>query len=179
MALYRYLPASLEWILSFLSPFAFTLGMTQLLRSDYDLNSNALLDALDSSNLIIATNFVLTFDIFFYLALAIYFDRILSSEYGHRYSPLFFLKSSFRSKQQRTDHIALEDELDSNPSSNDSFEPMSPEFHGKEAIRIRNVTKEYKGKPDKIEALKDLAFDIYEGQITAILVTVELENPHC
>uniref|UniRef100_A0A8W4FCH7 ATP binding cassette subfamily A member 8 n=1 Tax=Sus scrofa TaxID=9823 RepID=A0A8W4FCH7_PIG len=169
MALYRYLPASLEWILSFLSPFAFMLGMTQLLRSDYDLNSNALLDASDSSNLIIATNFVLTFDIFFYLALAIYFDRILSSEYGHRYSPLFFLKSSFRSKQQRTDHIALEDELDSNPSSNDSFEPMSPEFHGKEAIRIRNVTKEYKGKPDKIEALKDLAFDIYEGQITAIL----------
>uniref|UniRef100_A0A8D1DDR9 ABC transporter domain-containing protein n=1 Tax=Sus scrofa TaxID=9823 RepID=A0A8D1DDR9_PIG len=169
MALYRYLPASLEWILSFLSPFAFTLGMTQLLRSDYDLNSNALLDASDSSNLIIATNFVLTFDIFFYLALAIYFDRILSNEYGHRYSPLFFLKSSFRSKQQRTDHIALEDEMDSNPSSNDSFEPMSPEFHGKEAIRIRNVTKEYKGKPDKIEALKDLAFDIYEGQITAIL----------
>uniref|UniRef100_A0A4X1SPL1 ABC transporter domain-containing protein n=1 Tax=Sus scrofa TaxID=9823 RepID=A0A4X1SPL1_PIG len=169
MALYRYLPASLEWILSFLSPFAFMLGMTQLLRSDYDLNSNALLDASDSSNLIIATNFVLTFDIFFYLALAIYFDRILSNEYGHRYSPLFFLKSSFRSKQQRTDHIALEDEMDSNPSSNDSFEPMSPEFHGKEAIRIRNVTKEYKGKPDKIEALKDLAFDIYEGQITAIL----------
>ena len=59
----------------------------------------------------------------------------LVDEYGHRYSPLFFLKSSFRSKQQRTDHIALEDELDSNPSSNDSFEPMSPEFHGKEAIR--------------------------------------------
>uniref|UniRef100_A0A8C3WS26 ATP binding cassette subfamily A member 8 n=1 Tax=Catagonus wagneri TaxID=51154 RepID=A0A8C3WS26_9CETA len=168
MALYRYLPASLEWILSFLSPFAFTLGMTQLLHLDYDLNSNAL-DPSDSSNLIIATNFMLAFDIFFYLALAIYFDKILPNEYGHRYSPLFFLKSPFWSKQQRADHIALEDEIDFNPSSNDSFEPMPPEFHGKEAIRIRNVTKEYKGKPDKIEALKDLAFDIYEGQITAIL----------
>nr|KAF6294968.1 hypothetical protein mMyoMyo1_000037 [Myotis myotis] len=35
--------------------------------------------------------------------------------------------------------------------------------------RIRNVTKEYKGKLDNVKALKDLAFDIYEGQITAIL----------
>ncbi|XP_036195400.1 ATP-binding cassette sub-family A member 8-B-like [Myotis myotis] len=34
---------------------------------------------------------------------------------------------------------------------------------------IRNVTKEYKGKLDNVKALKDLAFDIYEGQITAIL----------
>ncbi|XP_064351689.1 ABC-type organic anion transporter ABCA8 isoform X4 [Camelus dromedarius] len=169
MALYRYLPASLEWILSFLSPFAFMLGMTQLLHLDYDLNSNAFLNPSDSSNLIIATNFMLVFDIFFYLALAIYFEKILPNEYGHRYSPLFFLKSSFWSRQRRADHVALEDEIDSNPSSNDAFEPMSPEFHGKEAIRIRNVTKEYKGKPDKIEALKDLVFDIYEGQITAIL----------
>ncbi|EPQ05007.1 ATP-binding cassette sub-family A member 8-B [Myotis brandtii] len=77
--------------------------------------------------------------------------------------------SSFWSRQRNADHVALEDEIYSDPSSNDSFEPVSPEFHGKEAIRIRNVTKEYKGKPDKIEALKDLAFDIYEGQITAIL----------
>jgi ATP-binding cassette subfamily A (ABC1) protein 8 len=30
MALYRYLPVSLEWILSFLSPFAFMLGMAQV-----------------------------------------------------------------------------------------------------------------------------------------------------
>ncbi|KAB1265911.1 ATP-binding cassette sub-family A member 8 [Camelus dromedarius] len=150
-------------------PFAFMLGMTQLLHLDYDLNSNAFLNPSDSSNLIIATNFMLVFDIFFYLALAIYFEKILPNEYGHQYSPLFFLKSSFWSRQQRADHVALEDEIDSNPSSNDAFEPMSPEFHGKEAIRIRNVTKEYKGKPDKIEALKDLVFDIYEGQITAIL----------
>lgn len=33
--------------------------------------------------------------------------------------------------------MALEDEIYSDPSSNDSFEPVSPEFHGKEAIRYR------------------------------------------
>nr|XP_012602865.1 ATP-binding cassette sub-family A member 8 [Microcebus murinus] len=168
-SLYRYLPASLEWILSLLSPFAFMLGMIQLLRSDYDLNSNVLPDPSDGSYLIIPIYFMLAFDTCLYLALAIYFEKILPNEYGRRNSPLFFLKSSFWSQQQKPDHVALEDEIDSDLSSNDSFEPVSPEFNGKEAIRIRNVTKEYKGKPDKVEALKDLVLDIYEGQITAIL----------
>ncbi|XP_070249641.1 ABC-type organic anion transporter ABCA8-like isoform X2 [Myotis yumanensis] len=167
--LYRHLPASLEWILGFLSPFAFMLGMTQLLRVDYDVNSNAFPAFSNYSSQIIAAHFMLAFDIFLYLVLTIYFEKILPNEYEHQYSPLFFLKSSFWSRQHNADHVALEDEIYSDPSSNDSFEPVSPEFHGKEAIRIRNVTKEYKGKPDKVKALKDLAFDIYEGQITAIL----------
>ncbi|XP_039085745.1 ATP-binding cassette sub-family A member 8 [Hyaena hyaena] len=169
MALYRHLPTSLEWILSFLSPFAFTLGMAQLLRFENDLNSNAFPDPSHYSNLIIATNFMLAFDLFLYVALTIYFEKVLPNEYGHQYTPLFFLKSSFWSRQPKTDCVDLEDEINSNPSSDDSFEPVSPEFHGKEAVRIRNVTKEYKGKAGKIEALKDLVFDIYEGQITAIL----------
>uniref|UniRef100_G1Q7X7 ATP-binding cassette sub-family A member 8-like n=2 Tax=Myotis lucifugus TaxID=59463 RepID=G1Q7X7_MYOLU len=167
--LYRHLPASLEWILGFLSPFAFMLGMTQLLRVDNDVNSNAFPAFSNYSSQTIAAHFMLAFDIFLYLALTIYFEKILPNEYEHQYSPLFFLKSSFWSRQRNADHVALEDEIYSDPSSNDSFEPVSPEFHGKEAIRIRNVTKEYKGKPDKVKALKDLAFDIYEGQITAIL----------
>ncbi|XP_048221137.1 ABC-type organic anion transporter ABCA8-like [Perognathus longimembris pacificus] len=168
-ALYRYLPASVEWILSVFSPFAFVLGITQLLHLDYDLNSNALPDTSSGSNLIIATNFMLAFDTFLYLVLTMYFEKILPNEYGHRYSPLFFLKSSFWSGEPKPNHVTLEDVADSDSTLNDSFEPLPPEFHGKEAIRIRNVTKEYKGKPDKIEALKDLTLDIYKGQITAIL----------
>nr|KAF6454368.1 ATP binding cassette subfamily A member 8 [Rousettus aegyptiacus] len=168
-ALYRHLPAPLEWTLSLLSPFAFMLGMAQLLHVDYDLNSNVFPNSSNNSSEIIATNFMLAFDIFLYLALMIYFEKILPNEYGHRNPPLFFLKTSFWSRRRKADQVAFEDETDTNPSLNDSFEPVSPEFHGKEAIRIRNVTKEYKGKPDKIEALKDLVFDIYEGQITAVL----------
>ncbi|XP_066242827.1 ABC-type organic anion transporter ABCA8-like [Saccopteryx leptura] len=167
--LYRHLPVSLEWILGFLSPFAFTLGMAQFLRVDNDMNSNAFPDPKNYSSQIIGTHFMLAFDIFLYLALMIYFEKILPSEDGRQYSPLFFLKPSFWSRQQNADSVALEDKTDFNISSTDSFEPVSPEFHGKEAIRIIHVTKEYKGKPDKIEALKDLVFDIYEGQITAIL----------
>ncbi|XP_016056951.1 PREDICTED: ATP-binding cassette sub-family A member 8-like [Miniopterus natalensis] len=168
-ALYRHIPTSLEWMLGFLSPYAFMLGMTQLLRVDYDMNSNAPPDPSSYSGQIVGTHFMLALDIFLYLALTVYFEKVLPNDYGRQHPPLFFLKSSFWSRQRDADHVALEDATDFGLSSDDSFEPVSPEFHGKEAIRIRNVTKEYKGKPDKIEALKDLAFDIYEGQITAVL----------
>ncbi|XP_037665432.1 ATP-binding cassette sub-family A member 9 isoform X2 [Choloepus didactylus] len=166
-ALYRHLPAFLEWTLCLLSPFAFTAGVAQLIHLDYDMNSNILVDSSKNPYLIIATLFMLVFDALLYLVLTLYFDRILPTEYGHQRSPWFFLKSSFWFQHQ--DHVALENEIDSEPSLNDSFEPMSPEFHGKEAIRIKNLKMEYKGKHEKVEALKGLVFDIYEGQITALL----------
>ncbi|XP_044936890.1 ATP-binding cassette sub-family A member 9 isoform X5 [Mustela putorius furo] len=145
-------------------------GLSLLIHLDYDVNSNIHLDSSDNPYLIIATLFMLVFDGLLYLALTLYFDKILPTEYGHRHSPWFFLNSSFWFQHQRADHVALENEIDSNSSSNDSFEPVSPEFHGKEAIRIRNLKKEYrKGKHEKVEALKGLVFDIYEGQITALL----------
>ncbi|XP_012588530.1 PREDICTED: ATP-binding cassette sub-family A member 9 isoform X2 [Condylura cristata] len=168
--LYRHLPAFWEWTLCLLSPFAFTAGMAQFIHLDYDVNSNVHLESTNKPYMIIATFFMLIFDALLYLVLTLYFDKILPTEYGHRHSPWFFLKSSFWFQHKRVDHVTLENETDSNSSSNDSFEPVSPEFHGKEAIRIKNLKKEYeKGKHEKVEALKGLAFDIYEGQITAIL----------
>uniref|UniRef100_A0A8C5V606 ATP binding cassette subfamily A member 9 n=1 Tax=Microcebus murinus TaxID=30608 RepID=A0A8C5V606_MICMU len=167
--LYAHLPAFFEWTLCLLSPFAFTVGMAQLIHLDYDVNSNAHLNSLNNPYLIIATLFMLVFDALLYLVLTLYFDKILPTEYGHRRSPLFFLKSSFWYQHQRANHVVLENEIDSDPSSNDSFEPVSPEFHGKEGIRIKNLKKEYTGKREKIEALRGLVFDIYEGQITALL----------
>uniref|UniRef100_A0A673V7B5 ATP binding cassette subfamily A member 9 n=1 Tax=Suricata suricatta TaxID=37032 RepID=A0A673V7B5_SURSU len=169
-ALYRDLPAFLEWTLCLLSPFAFTAGMAQLIHWDYDVKSNIHLDSSDNPYLIIATLFMLIFDALLYLALTLYFDKILPNDYGRQHSPWFFLKSSFWFLHQRADHVALENEPESDSSPNDSFEPVSPELHGKEAIRIRNLKKIYrKGNKEKVEALKGLVFDIYEGQITALL----------
>ncbi|KAI5929127.1 ATP-binding cassette sub-family A member 9 [Manis javanica] len=91
--------------------------MTQLVLLDYDVNSNNNLDSSNSPYLLIA-------------------PPIHVAEYGHQRSPLFFLKLSFCSQHQSADHVALENEIDSNSSSNDSFEPVSPEFQGKEAIRV-------------------------------------------
>ncbi|XP_041491733.1 ATP-binding cassette sub-family A member 9 [Microtus oregoni] len=168
-ALYRHLPAFMEWSLCLLSPFAFTAGMAQLIHLDYDVNSNVNLDFPNNSYLIIANLFMLILDAFLYLVLALYFDKILLSKYGHRHSPLFFLKSSYWFQHRRANHVVLENETDSDPPLNDSFEPVPPEFQGKEAIRIKNLRKEYTGKHGKVEALKGLGFDIYEGQITALL----------
>uniref|UniRef100_A0A8C0LJL9 ATP binding cassette subfamily A member 9 n=1 Tax=Canis lupus dingo TaxID=286419 RepID=A0A8C0LJL9_CANLU len=80
-ALYRHLPAFLEWTLCFLSPFAFTVGMAQLIHLDYDVNSNIHLDSSDNPYLIIATLFMLVFDALLYLALTLYFDKILPMGY--------------------------------------------------------------------------------------------------
>ncbi|KAF5924386.1 hypothetical protein HPG69_018787, partial [Diceros bicornis minor] len=126
-ALYRHLPASLEWILSLLSPFTFTLGMAQLLHLDYDLKSNAFPDPSDCSNLIIATNFMLAFDIFLYLVLPIYFDKILP---------------------------------------NDLLGIPGGEQHEQ---RCGGLPENQTGKEPTAGSLRDLVFDVYEGQITAIL----------
>lgn len=48
---------------------------------DYDLNSNAPPDPAGGSNLIAATNFMLAFDALLYLALTMYFEKVLPSEY--------------------------------------------------------------------------------------------------
>ncbi|XP_021514207.2 ABC-type organic anion transporter ABCA8A-like isoform X2 [Meriones unguiculatus] len=165
-ALYRCLPVSLEWTLTLLSPFAFMLGMSQLLHLDFDVHSNA--DPMDNANIIIATIFMLFFDSVLYLMLTFYFEKVLPSDYGRRHSPLFFLKSSFWSPQNRPERMALDNEMDYE-FSDDSFEPVSTEFHGKEAIRIRSLTKDYVKKSKCTEALKDLTLDIYKSQITAIL----------
>ncbi|XP_032312874.1 ATP-binding cassette sub-family A member 10 isoform X1 [Camelus ferus] len=167
--LYRQLPLSLAWALGLFSPFAFTAGMAQISHLDYNLSGVVFPDPSGESHIMIVMYFILVFDTLLYLILTLYFERVLPDEDGHRHSPLFFLKSSFWSQHQNTHHEVFENEMNPEDSSEGSFEPVSPEFHGKEAIRIRNVKKEYNGKPEKVEALQGIFLDIYEGQITAIL----------
>nr|XP_002748709.2 ATP-binding cassette sub-family A member 6 isoform X1 [Callithrix jacchus]XP_008995894.2 ATP-binding cassette sub-family A member 6 isoform X1 [Callithrix jacchus] len=167
--LYEQLPSSLEWILSICSPFAFTAGMTRVIKLDYNLNDVIFPDSSGDSYTMIATFSILLLDGLIYLLLTLYFDKILPYGDERHYSPLFFFNSSSCFQHQRTDNKVIEKEIELEHPSDDYFEPVAPEFQGKEAIRIRNVKKEYKGKSGKVEALKGLHFDVYEGQITAIL----------
>ncbi|XP_042822594.1 ATP-binding cassette sub-family A member 6 [Panthera tigris] len=167
-AYYRQLPSSLEWILSICSPFTFTAGLSKIIHLDSTMNGVIFPDPSGDSYVLIATFSVLAFDALFYLALALYFDKTLPCGNERHYSPLFFLNSSCF-QHQRTNNKVTEKEIDPEHPSDDCFEPVAPEFQGKEAIRIKNVKKEYTGKSGKTEALKDLLLDIYEGQITAIL----------
>nr|XP_055176863.1 ATP-binding cassette sub-family A member 6 isoform X2 [Nyctereutes procyonoides] len=165
---YRQLPSSLEWILSICSPFAFTAGMNKIIYFDNAISGAILPYSSGDSYVMIGTFFILAFDALFYLALALYFEKVLPYGNEHRSSPLFFLKLPCF-QHQRTNNKVIEKDIDPEHPSDDYFEPVAPEFQGKEVIRIRNVKKEYTGKTGKMKALKDLTFDIYEGQITAIL----------
>ncbi|XP_037349445.1 ATP-binding cassette sub-family A member 6-like isoform X2 [Talpa occidentalis] len=166
---YKQLPSSLEWILSICSPFAFTAGMTKIMHLDYTTNGISFSDSSGDSYIMIAILAILAFDALFYLALALYFDKILPYGNERRYAPLFFLNSSSCFRRKRIGNKVIRKETDLEHAPNDYFEPVSPEFRGKEAIRIRNVKKEYRRRSAKIEALKGLFLDIYEGQITAFL----------
>uniref|UniRef100_A0A8C0AL76 ATP binding cassette subfamily A member 10 n=1 Tax=Bos mutus grunniens TaxID=30521 RepID=A0A8C0AL76_BOSMU len=165
-SLYRQIPSSLGWALCLFSPFAFTAGVAQV---RYHVSGVVFPDPSGESYTMIVIFFLLAFDTLLYLTLTLYFEHILPDENGQRHSPLFFLKSSFWSQHKNTHHEVFGNEMNSELSCDDSFEPVSPEFHGKEAIRIRNLRKEYKGKPEKVEALQGICLDVYEGQLTAIL----------
>ncbi|XP_023569655.1 ATP-binding cassette sub-family A member 6 isoform X3 [Octodon degus] len=166
---HRQLPSSLEWILSICSPFAFTSGMTQIIYEDYNMNGVTFPDSSGDSYTMLATFAMLALDGLIYLLLALYSDRILPYGYERRYSPLFCLNSSSCFQHRKTDNKVFEKEVEPERHFDDYFEAIAPEFQGKDAIRIRNVKKEYKGKSEKVEVLKGLYFDIYESQITAIL----------
>ncbi|XP_043304360.1 ATP-binding cassette sub-family A member 10 isoform X1 [Cervus canadensis] len=168
-ALYSPLPPSLGWALCLFSPFAFTAGMAQISHQEYHVSAVVFPDPSGESYTMIVIFFLLAFDTLLYLTLTLYFEHVLPDENGQRHSPLFFLKSSFWSQHKNTHREVFGNEMNSELSCDDSFEPVSPEFHGKEAIRIRNLRKEYKGKPEKVEALQGICLDIYEGQLTAIL----------
>ncbi|CAH6776357.1 ATP-binding cassette sub-family A member 6 [Phodopus roborovskii] len=167
--LHKQLPTSLQWILSICSPFTFTSGMAKIISLEYNLNGVVFPDPSGESYVILVTFFILAFDALIYLVLALYFDKILLYGDERRYSLLFFLNSSSCFRQKTSSNQVIDRDIDHELPSDDYFEPVAPEYQGKEAIRIRNVKKEYKGKSGKVEALKGLFFDIYESQITAIL----------
>lgn len=52
-----------------------------------------------------------------------------------------------------------------------NVEPPHSSFVGKEAFQLRDVSKTYQswGSKEKVEAVKGISLDIYEGQITALL----------
>uniref|UniRef100_A0A8C2Y1V9 ABC transporter domain-containing protein n=1 Tax=Capra hircus TaxID=9925 RepID=A0A8C2Y1V9_CAPHI len=158
-ALYRQLPSSLGWALCLFSPFAFTAGVAQISHQEYHVSAVVFPDPSGESNTMIVVFFLLAFDTLLYLTLTLYFEHILPDENGQRRSPLFFLKPSFWSRHKSTHREVFGNEMNSELSCGDSFEP----FHGKEAISIiQSLT--FRFHPET-----GICLDVYEGQLTAIL----------
>ncbi|XP_033923233.1 ATP-binding cassette sub-family A member 9 [Melopsittacus undulatus] len=165
LTLFGKLPPYLEWILNLFSPFAFTAGLSQMLK--LDKYGPAFMPELYP---FFKLYLILSLDSVLYLLLAIYFDKVLPGKYGVPYPPLFFLRPSYWCKP-RSGYMGVQAGSDSShdPVLSNNIEPMPPGFEGKEAIRLNNIKKTYKKKDKRTEALRGLTLSIYESQITALL----------
>uniref|UniRef100_A0A8C7V859 Cholesterol transporter ABCA5 n=1 Tax=Oncorhynchus mykiss TaxID=8022 RepID=A0A8C7V859_ONCMY len=165
-------PQPLVWVLCLLSPSAFSIGIAQVVYLEAQGDGAVFATLANGPHPLYAPLLMLVLDCILYLLLAVYLDQVLPGEFGMRRSLVYFMKPSYwskRSKRYVEVSSVYETEVNGAPGVNESVEPVSPEFRGKEAIRINNIRKVYKEKDSIVEALRGLTFDIYEGQITALL----------
>uniref|UniRef100_A0A671KS18 Cholesterol transporter ABCA5 n=1 Tax=Sinocyclocheilus anshuiensis TaxID=1608454 RepID=A0A671KS18_9TELE len=170
--LMRDFPQSAVWLLCLLSPSAFSIGIAQVVYLEAQ-GDGAVFSSLGNGPHALYVPMVMLFlDCILYLLLAIYLDQVLPGEFGTRRSVLYFLKPSYWSKRRKR-YVEVsslyEGEVNGTPVNDESVEAVSPEFRGKEVIRICNIRKMYREKDTKVEALRGLTFEIYEDQITALL----------
>uniref|UniRef100_A0A665WMZ0 Cholesterol transporter ABCA5 n=1 Tax=Echeneis naucrates TaxID=173247 RepID=A0A665WMZ0_ECHNA len=165
-------PQPLVWLLCLLSPSAFSIGIAQVVYLEAQGDGAVFSSLAHGPHPLYVPLIMLVLDCFLYLMLAVYLDQVLPGEFGMRRSLVYFLKPSYWSKRKKryVEVSSVYDaEVNGAPVGEESVEPVSPEFRGKEAIRISNIRKVYKEKDNVVEALRGLTFDIYEGQITALL----------
>uniref|UniRef100_A0A8C3KGP5 Cholesterol transporter ABCA5 n=1 Tax=Calidris pygmaea TaxID=425635 RepID=A0A8C3KGP5_9CHAR len=162
-------PKSFVWIFSPLCQCSFLIGVAQVMHlEDYE-------DGATFSNLyqgpypLFISLILLVLDSVFYLLMAVYLDQVIPGEFGLRRTPFFFMKPSFWSKRRKNYKELYESSVNGSLSFSEIVEPVPSEFQGKEAIRISCVQKTFRKKGETVEALRNLSFDIYEGQITALL----------
>ncbi|XP_062859011.1 ATP-binding cassette sub-family A member 5 [Trichomycterus rosablanca] len=170
--LMRDFPQPAVWVLCLLSPSAFSIGIAQVVYLEAQEDGAVFSTLTNGPHALYVPLLMLFVDCILYLLLAIYLEQVLPGDFGMRRSLIYFLKPSYwskRSKRYVEVSAVYEAEVNGTPTVDESVEPVSPEFRGKEAIRICNIRKTYKGKDNTVEALRGLTFDIYEGQITALL----------
>ncbi|XP_046440757.1 ABC-type organic anion transporter ABCA8-like [Daphnia pulex] len=169
-------PKWLYWFLALISPTGFALGMDKALLLEITTPTGVTVDTLWAGpGLPLAGSYImLSFDIVFYFFLAYYLDNVLPSEYGAKRAPYFFLLPSFWRKSPKT--INLDGQINNgfsgykDTAANEDIEAIPESLIGKEALKIRGLTKTFKpfGRPN-LTAVNGLNLDVYEGQITAIL----------
>ena len=111
---------------------------------------------------------VMALDVMIFILLGAYFDAVLPSEFGIRKHPLLCLKrnkkSSARVRREEVDYKLQ------NIQDNPNFEPAAKAFisqdESNESIRVQNLRKVY--DTGKV-AVDDVSFNMYKGQIFALL----------
>ncbi|KAG9329357.1 hypothetical protein JZ751_005514, partial [Albula glossodonta] len=165
-------PLPLVWALCLLSPSAFSIAIAQVVYLEAHGDGAVFSTLLNGPYPLYIPLLMLVLDSTIYLLLALYLDQVLPGEFSTQRSLVYFLKPSYwskRSKRYVEVSLVYEGEVNGGPAPSETVEPVSPEFRGKEAIRVNNMQKLYEEKDGSVEALRGLTFDIYEGQITALL----------
>ncbi|XP_054155382.1 cholesterol transporter ABCA5-like [Oppia nitens] len=159
---------SVYYILSLISPVAFTLGINSITR----LESNDIgFDNLFNDPVFSAGSSMLMMivDIVLYTVLAIYLDQVIPGEFGPKQSMFFFLKKSFwcssNMNRLRNSSIREEDLCQHNPD----IEEVTHDMRGKAVINIENMSKVYGKGKKAVTAVNNLSFSVYESQITGLL----------
>ncbi|XP_068120404.1 ABC-type organic anion transporter ABCA8-like isoform X2 [Hyperolius riggenbachi] len=168
LLLMRNLPKFMEVVLSIFPHFAFAVGLMESVHLENDLKGVFFSDVTGDSAHILSSYISLTLDTVFYFMLTLYFDKVLPDKYGMKHEPFFFLKASFWHRGKRSPPQAKRSRPE-DASWGDYVERVPHSLQGKEAICINKIGKIYSGKDRKVEALCGLDFDVYEGQITALL----------
>uniref|UniRef100_A0A8C0ZGY7 Cholesterol transporter ABCA5 n=1 Tax=Cyanistes caeruleus TaxID=156563 RepID=A0A8C0ZGY7_CYACU len=162
-------PKSFVWILSPLCQCSFLIGVAQVMHLE-DYEDGATFANINAGPYPLCISLILLLlDSIFYLLVAVYLDQVIPGEFGLRRTPFFFMKPSFWSKHRKNYKELYESSANGSLSFSEIVEPVPSEFQGKEAIRISCVQKTFRRKGETVEALRNLSFDIYEGQITALL----------
>nr|APD26543.1 ATP-binding cassette transporter subfamily A member 5 X2 protein [Brachionus koreanus] len=166
------LPLWLQWILSVIFQFSFSVGVDQLLfiQAEYGANFPSKFfanPARPNSLSILSCLLMLIADGVLYFILTLYFENVIQGEYGRSKSPIFFLKPSFWLKRKKYDN-------ETNFSEINNFqldcEPVGDEFKDKIALKINNLVKRFKNeKGFEYNAIDNLNLTVYSDQITAIL----------
>ncbi|XP_058477240.1 ATP-binding cassette sub-family A member 5 isoform X1 [Solea solea] len=165
-------PQPLVWVLCLLSPSAFSIGIAQVVYLEAHGNGAVFSSVTYGPHPLYVPLVMLVVDCLLYLLLAVYLDQVLPGEYGMRRSLVYFLKPSYWCKHTKryVEVSSVYNAAMNGTTASDGFvEPVSPEFRGKEAIRIQDVHKVFKERDGPVDALRGLSFDIYEGHITALL----------
>ncbi|XP_075034204.1 ATP-binding cassette sub-family A member 9-like isoform X2 [Mixophyes fleayi] len=168
LLLLKNIPKVVEVLLCVLPPFAFSVGLTESIHLEAEMQGVFFTDITGNSSHVLSSCISLILNSVLYILLTLYFDKVLPDKNGMKYEPLFFIRSSYWSRKKMvppSSQVERREESD----YDDYNEKVPSSLHGKEAIRISKIKKIYSGKDKKVEALRGLDFDIYEGQITALL----------
>ncbi|CAH2291979.1 ATP-binding cassette sub-family A member 10-like [Pelobates cultripes] len=161
-------PKIVEVLLSIFPPFSFAVGLAESVHMEDNIQGVYFYDLMGDSQHVLSSVIYLILDSVFYMMLTVYFDKVRADKNGMKYEPFFFLKSSYWSREKRVP-TKSENEGNGESTQGDYVERIPQDLSGKNVIRMNKLRKIYSTQEKKVEALRDLDLDVYEGQITALL----------